>query len=347
MKFSTRAIALASATAMLIPLAACGGGESSNSGQPDQQTDVKEIDVWAWEPTLTKVAQDYEKKTGIKVNLKNVGTNQKEYTQLDNAIEAGNGAPDVAQIEYYALPQYAIKGNLLDLTDKTKGFEDYYTPGTWSSVQMSGNVYALPMDSGPMAFFYNKEVFDKAGVDAEQIKTWDDYYEAAKKIHALGENYYITSDSGDAGFFDSMTWLAGAEPFKTSDDGTEVTINLTGDKGVKEYEAFWQKMLSEKLIDTKTAGWSEEWFKGMADGTIASLFTGASRSCRRRTARRLTPKTAAPHSPCSSPRQRRTRPMTSSSTPTTATASRPASKVARSRQTRHHSKRTTSGTQRR
>ncbi len=275
MKFSTRAIALASATAMLIPLAACGGGESSNSGQPDQQTDVKEIDVWAWEPTLTKVAQDYEKKTGIKVNLKNVGTNQKEYTQLDNAIEAGNGAPDVAQIEYYALPQYAIKGNLLDLTDKTKGFEDYYTPGTWSSVQMSGNVYALPMDSGPMAFFYNKEVFDKAGVDAEQIKTWDDYYEAAKKIHALGENYYITSDSGDAGFFDSMTWLAGAEPFKTSDDGTEVTINLTGDKGVKEYEAFWQKMLSEKLIDTKTAGWSEEWFKGMADGTIASLFTGA------------------------------------------------------------------------
>ena len=126
-----------------------------------------------------------------------------------------------------------------------------------------------------MAFFYNKEVFDKAGVDAEQIKTWDQYYDAAKKIHALGDNYYITSDTGDAGFFDSMTWLAGAKPFQTSSDGSEVTVNLTEDKGVKTFTDFWQKLLDEGLLDTKTAGWSEDWFKGMVDGTIASLFTGA------------------------------------------------------------------------
>lgn len=83
---------LMGATAMLIPLAACGGG-SSNSGQPSQESNVKEIDVWAWDPSLKQIAADYEKKTGIKVNLKNVGTNTKEYTQLDNAIEAGSGAP--------------------------------------------------------------------------------------------------------------------------------------------------------------------------------------------------------------------------------------------------------------
>lgn len=275
MKFTTRAIAFTGVLAMLVPLAACGGPSDSGTAQPPQEGDVKEITVWTWDSTMAQVAKDYEQKTGIKVDLKNVGTNLKEYTQLDNAIEAGSGAPDVAQIEYYALPQYAIKGNLLDITDKTKGYEDYYTPGPWSSVQMSGKVYGLPIDSGPMAFFYNKEVFDKAGVDAESIKTWDQYYEAAKKIHALGEDYYITSDSGDAGFFDSMTWLAGGKPFKTSDDGTEVTIDLTGDKGVKTFEDFWQKLLDEKLLDTKTTGWTEEWFKGMSDGTIASLFTGA------------------------------------------------------------------------
>ena len=274
MRFTKRIIAMVGATAMLVPLAACGS-DSSSGKQPAQDSDVKEITVWAWEPTLKQVAKDYEKKTGIKVDLKNVGTNTKEYTQLDNAIEAGSGAPDVAQVEYYAIPQYAIKGNLLDITDKASGFKDFYTPGPWSSVQFAGKVYALPMDSGPMAFFYNKDIFDKAGVDAESIKTWDDYYEAAKKIHALGNDYYITSDTGDGGFYDSMIWLAGGTPFKTSSDGTEVTINLTGDKGVKKFDAFWQKMLDEGLLDTKTAGWSEDWFKGMADGTIASLFTGA------------------------------------------------------------------------
>lgn len=54
-----------------------------------------------------------------------------------------------------------------------------------------------------------------------------------------------------------------------------MTINLTGDNGVKEFEKFWQKLLDEKLLDTKTVGWSEDWFKGMQDGTIASLLTGA------------------------------------------------------------------------
>ena len=275
MKFTVakKAIALTGAVAMLGSVAACGSDTAS--GKPAQDKDVTEITVWAWEPTLTQVAKDFTKKTGIKVDLKNVGTNTKEYTQLDNAIEAGSGAPDVAQVEYYAIPQYAIKGNLLDITDKTSGYSDFYTPGPWASVQFAGKVYGLPMDSGPMAFFYNKEVFDKAGVDAEQITTWDQYYDAAKKIHALGDNYYITSDTGDAGFFDSMTWLAGAKPFQTSSDGSEVTVNLTEDKGVKTFTDFWQKLLDEGLLDTKTAGWSEDWFKGMVDGTIASLFTGA------------------------------------------------------------------------
>ena len=157
MKFTVakKAIALTGAVAMLGSVAACGSDTAS--GKPAQDKDVTEITVWAWEPTLTQVAKDFTKKTGIKVDLKNVGTNTKEYTQLDNAIEAGSGAPDVAQVEYYAIPQYAIKGNLLDITDKTSGYSDFYTPGPWASVQFAGKVYGLPMDSGPMAFFYNKE----------------------------------------------------------------------------------------------------------------------------------------------------------------------------------------------
>ena len=273
MKFTVakKAIALTGAVAMLGSVAACGSDTAS--GKPAQDKDVTEITVWAWEPTLTQVAKDFTKKTGIKVDLKNVGTNTKEYTQLDNAIEAGSGAPDVAQVEYYAIPQYAIKGNLLDITDKTSGYSDFYTPGPRASVQFAGKVYGLPMDSGPMAWFYNKGVFDKAGVDPTQVRTWDDFYEAAKKIRAVDS--YITSDSGDAGFFDSMTWLAGATPFETSKDGGTVTINLTGDKNVKTFTDFWQKMIDEDLIDTKTVGWTDDWNKGLDDGSIASLLTGA------------------------------------------------------------------------
>ena len=277
MKFGKKTIALIGAVAMLSSVAACGSTSAGDGGSTGSSDKKVELTVWSWDSTLPRTVKGFEAKNpNIKVKVTNAGTNKDEYNALSNAIEAGPGAPDIAQIEYYALPEYVIRGHLENLSDLgASDFKDFYTPGTWSSVNINDGVYALPMDSGPMAFFYNKEVFDKAGVDAEQIKTWDQYYDAAKKIHALGDNYYITSDTGDAGFFDSMTWLAGAKPFQTSSDGSEVTVNLTEDKGVKTFTDFWQKLLDEGLLDTKTAGWSEDWFKGMVDGTIASLFTGA------------------------------------------------------------------------
>lgn len=275
MKFGKKTIALIGAVAMLSSVAACGSTSAGDGGSTGSSDKKVELTVWSWDSTLPRTVKGFEAKNpNIKVKVTNAGTNKDEYNALSNAIEAGSGAPDIAQIEYYALPEYVIRGHLENLSDLgASDFKDFYTPGTWSSVNINDGVYALPMDSGPMAWFYNKGVFDKAGVDPTQVRTWDDFYEAAKKIRAVDS--YITSDSGDAGFFDSMTWLAGATPFETSKDGETVTINLTGDKNVKTFTDFWQKLLDEGLLDTKTAGWSEDWFKGMVDGTIASLFTGA------------------------------------------------------------------------
>ena len=270
-------IAFAGSVAMLAGVAACGNSNSAGGGDQTSGDAQQEITVWAWEPTLKDVAKKFEAKyPNIKVNLQNVGTNIDEYTQLTNALEAGNGAPDVAQIEYYALPEYAIKKQLKELSGfGAKDYADYYTPGTWAQVQFAGGIYGLPMDSGPMAFFYNKEVFDKAGVDATQIKTWDDYYEAAKKIHALGDNYYITNNSGDANAYQPFTaqaWQAGAQPWKV--DGENITINMTEDSGMKKYIDFQQKLIDEGLVNTSIANWSDDWNRSLNDGTTASLVIG-------------------------------------------------------------------------
>ena len=275
MKFGKKTIALIGAVAMLSSVAACGSTSAGDGGSTGSSDKKVELTVWSWDSTLPRTVKGFEAKNpNIKVKVTNAGTIKDEYNALSNAIEAGSGAPDIAQIEYYALPEYVIRGHLENLSDLgASDFKDFYTPGTWSSVNINDGVYALPMDSGPMAWFYNKGVFDKAGVDPTQVRTWDDFYEAAKKIRAVDS--YITSDSGDAGFFDSMTWLAGATPFETSKDGETVTINLTGDKNVKTFTDFWQKMIDEDLIDTKTVGWTDDWNKGLDDGSIASLLTGA------------------------------------------------------------------------
>ena len=228
-------------TAILsVSLASCGQSTTDNR---------TEISVWSWEPSMGEVIRRFEK---ANPDIRVKWTNISGYGNLNTAIQDGYGTPDVAQIEYYALLQYAVSGQLLDLTDKIgSDYSNFFTLGTWSSVQLAGRTYGLPMDSGPMGFFYNEDVFRQAGVDATKIKTWDDYYEAAKKLKEIG--VYIAADSGDGSFYDAMVWLAGGQPFHTSADGKTVTIDLDEDAGTQRFTEFWQKLIDEGLVDTTSA----------------------------------------------------------------------------------------------
>ncbi|MGO4594753.1 sugar ABC transporter substrate-binding protein [Leifsonia sp. 2TAF2] len=257
-------------------LAACSGGGTSSSGGSASDIDAAlkqggTITYWSWTPSAEAQVAAFEKQyPKVKVKLVNAGTNTTEYTKLQNAIKAGSGAPDVAQVEYYAIPQFALSDSLVDLSqygfDKLKGD---YTPGPWGSVNVGGKLVGLPQDSGPMAMFYNKTLFDKYGIAVP--KTWDEYVAAAQKLHAADPNAYITSDSGDSGFTTSMIWQAGGRPFSV--DGTKATINLQ-DEGTKKWTATWDKLVEGKLLST-VPGWSDDWFKALGNGSIATLVTGA------------------------------------------------------------------------
>ncbi|MEU4619329.1 sugar ABC transporter substrate-binding protein [Actinoplanes sp. NPDC023801] len=280
----TRRRALVGAALSISLLAtACSSSDDGDTGGGAAATSVSEADVkaaldaggnltvWAWDTTLTKVAADFQTKyPKVKINLVNAGTGNDQYTALQNAITAGTGIPDVAQIEYYALPQFSLAKSVADLgVYGAKSLDGTFTPGTWNSVQAGGKIYGLPIDSGPMALFYNKEVFDKHGIAVPT--TWAEYAAAAEKLHTADPKAYITSDSGDAGFTTSLIWQAGGKPYQVS--GTDVTVNFA-DAGSQKFATEWQKLLDSKLL-SPAPGWTDEWYKGLGDGTIATLVTGA------------------------------------------------------------------------
>lgn len=286
-----RSVATVATLALTVTgLAACGGNndksESSASGSTASAQDGRakldaalqkggDLTWWTWTPSGPDQAKAFMAKyPNVKVKVDNVGGAQDTYQKLTNAIKAGSGAPDVSQIEYFALPQYTVTDSLLDLAPYgLTSYKDEYSAGPWNSVtEGSDHLWALPQDSGPMAMFYNKATFDKAGI-SEAPKTWDEFYEDAKKIHALGDNYYIMQDSGDAGFVTSMIWQAGGHPFTV--DGTNVKVDFTNDEGTKKFTTMWDKLISEGLLNTTISGWSDAWFQGFGDGTLASVVTGA------------------------------------------------------------------------
>ncbi|MFH8468615.1 ABC transporter substrate-binding protein [Streptomyces sp. NPDC017991] len=271
---------LAVLSVLTLGATACGGSDDDSSGSKpvsagDVQAALKKggsVTVWAWEPTLKTVAADFQKKyPKVKINLVAERSGDKHYTALSNAISAEKGVPDVAQVEYFALGQYALTKGLSDLApygaDKLKS---KYTAGPWNAVtQGSDKVYGLPMDSGPMALYYNKKIFDKFKIAVPT--TWDEYLDAARKLHKADPKVYIANDAGDAGLTTSLLWQAGSRPYKV--DGTNVKVDFS-DAGAKKYTDVWQKLIDEKLV-APINGWTDDWYKGLGDGTLATLPSGA------------------------------------------------------------------------
>ncbi|MCI1935557.1 MAG: sugar ABC transporter substrate-binding protein [Bifidobacteriaceae bacterium] len=272
MKFIKKTVATLSGAALIFGLAACGSG-SSNTSSTSASGDKTTLTVWAWEPYLKKAVPAFEKANpNIKIKLVNAGTNVEEYSALNNAIQAGSGAPDLVQLDFVAISQFALQDSLEPLDDLGATNDvTKFTDAVKQDISYNNKIYSMPLGLGPMAFFYNKEVFDKAGI-ANAPTTWDEFYQDAKKVRALGKDYYIANDSGDAGMITSMLWAAGAHPFKV--DGQKVTIDFSSPE-VKKYTTFWQKLIDEDLIDTQTVGWSDDWYKGIGSGHIASLAIGS------------------------------------------------------------------------
>jgi multiple sugar transport system substrate-binding protein len=273
-------LAVAALTAASV-LAGCGsddegggGGGAGDGSASDLDAALEEggtITYWTWTPSAeAQVAAFEDQYPNVDVKLVNAGTGNDHYTKLQNAIKAGSGGPDVAQVEYQALPQFALPGDLVDL--RQFGLDDYaddYSPSTWAAVHAGEGLYGLPQDSGPMALFYNKEVFDKHSIEVPT--TWDEYVAAGEKLKAADPSACITNDSGDAGFTTSMIWQAGGTPFQT--EGDQVTIDLQ-DEGTQKWTGVWNNLVEGQLA-CNIPGWTEEWFKALGDGTIASIALGA------------------------------------------------------------------------
>ena len=271
MRTTQKAFAALTAAATLIGLAACGGGSDNASKGSTGDANKAELVFWGWDTghTMTNLIKDFQKANpGITVKFNNTGTASDTQTALSNAIAAGKGAPDVVMLEDPTVTQFAVTGDLADLSQfGADKLADDFSAGPWNKLQYNNKPYALPIDSGPEMFFYNDAVFKKAGVDGTKIKTWDDYYEAAKKVKAAGS--YMTNNSGSSMEYQPFTaqaWQAGAQPWKV--DGEKITIDMTNDAGMKKYIDFQQKLIDEDLIDTKTANWSDDWNRELNDGTI-------------------------------------------------------------------------------
>lgn len=129
-------------------------------------------------------------------NLKNKGAAKvvidgvPDYTQYLNALKTKIAADQGPDFFYYNDPidkpdfwAYKKLGDMTPFVDKEFLAAD--TEQDWSDCKIGNKIYAFPYIKLMTMLFYNKEVFQKAGIKAP-IPTWDEWFVAGDKIKALG-----------------------------------------------------------------------------------------------------------------------------------------------------------------
>lgn len=163
-----------------LSLAACSGGTEAASEEPSGPVTLT-LSGWSLDTTpefQTLADAFHDENPDVTIELK--GYDAAEYNTLITAdLAAGSGPDIITQKEVKAFPTLAEGGQLLDvsdveLADGISGAKSYESDGT---------AYAIPYRNDSWVLYYNKALFDQAGVEyPDGSWTWDDYNDAAAAL---------------------------------------------------------------------------------------------------------------------------------------------------------------------
>ena len=167
-----------------------GSGSSKDSSGSGSGAKAKAITVNIWDSNQQKgiqeIADKWTETSGVKVNVEVVDWDN--YWTLLEAGASGGTMPDVFWMHSNTAQMYMENDILLDLTDyiakdSSVDMSKFYEGVKNLYTRSDGKVFALPKDHDTIALLYNKAIFDKYGVEYPTDEwTWEDMYEAAKKI---------------------------------------------------------------------------------------------------------------------------------------------------------------------
>jgi raffinose/stachyose/melibiose transport system substrate-binding protein len=182
-RFSRRSVlglaAVASAGAVL---GGCGDdGGVSGSGKKIRWWHIANTD-----PMLSKwaeMAKQFEAAhPGVKFEITPL-ENEAFKTKLITVIQAGD-PPDIFHTwGGGVLAQQADAGMVKDITTEVGGWRDTLIPAALDAYTIEGRTYASAVDTGMVGFWYNKALFERAGL-SKPPATWAEYLEAVRKLKA-------------------------------------------------------------------------------------------------------------------------------------------------------------------
>lgn len=185
---------------------------------------------------------------------------------LFNALSAGT-AGDLLYLPDATAPGIIATGTILPLNDvfDTEPFID----NLLDVYTVDDQIYGIPKDFNTLGVFYNKDLFDEAGVEyPNENDTWETFAEKLRGVKALGDDVYGACFPADFARFGAFAYAAGWPPF----DGE--STDLTSEAFVQATE--WYTGLIEEGVVALPTALGQDWGGGcFATGNVGVAIEGA------------------------------------------------------------------------
>lgn len=237
----------AAAALMTLSLGACG---KKDDAAADGKVELEFWNHWVSDggeaKFFNKKIKEYEKNNpDVKIVQKNISIDDYTGTKLTTAFATGDG-PDIFSASPGTINTFIDSGINYPLDDFfPKEVREDYSKESIKDVTKDGKIIAAPFEQDLMALFYNKDMFEKAGI--QPPKTWDEMTEAAKKLNTdkvTGITYDLTKGAYGNFSFMPFVWQGGGDFF----DGKKSTLNSPS---VIQALTLWKKMVDDKSANLK------------------------------------------------------------------------------------------------
>lgn len=269
-------------------LSGCGGGgETTDEGASTESTGEEivinyptfQCGVNTASPVVDQLIEEFNAEYAGKYRI------QKEDVPGDanyvDKIKVQLGTGDLPPVVYgggYNLLDLALaKDVVVDLTPYVEADPEWkalYSDVALTTNSRDGKIYASSSEGSLVGYFYNKELFEKAGI-AEPATTWDEFWQQCDKLKAAGITP-LALDTADSAWVTSL-W-AGAMIATSGDEGYEFMkqMNPIDYNNQPTIDAFTnvQKMLQEYTTLDAIGGKYEHAANNFLSGQAAMIANG-------------------------------------------------------------------------
>lgn len=211
-------LAGAAGAAGLSACAGTGGTTTGNNGGGGGSSNT--IEFWSNHPGGSKEVEQqliaaFEKaNSGLKVKLVDAGKNYEEVAQKFNAALVGGQQPDLVVVSDVTWFNFALNKQLTpldDLLSKASIDTSDYVDALYNDYTFDDGHYALPYSRSTPLFYYNKELWEKAGLEDRGPKDWQEFQEWSQALKAAVGSGKVAMELADGSnyldwYFQNMAW---------------------------------------------------------------------------------------------------------------------------------------------